>query len=501
MRGSTVVVLLALVCPAVSAAQDARLADAVERRDPSLVASLLSGRVDVNRRQPDGATALHWAAHWDDADIVRALVGARAIVDAANDHGVTPLALAAENRSLAVVELLLGAGANPNAAVSTGETVLMTAARTGSAPIVQALIARGAKVDAVEPLHAQTALMWAAAQRHPEIVRLLIAAGANIHARSNTRRRTVQVADRYGDQNSVRGVIELDLGGFTPLLFAARSGDAASAAHLIAAGANVNDTAPAGHGALVVAIHSGHGAVARLLLDHGADANAAGAGYTALHAAVLRGDLQTVSVLLTHRASADAVLAKGTPSRYYSKDYAFNQSLVGATPFWLAARYGEPEIMSALAAAGANPRFVMKDGTTALMASIVPTRGLGTFRAGDRRERYQGPADVAAKGDGEDEAITLATAKRAIELGADVNATTVAGETALHQAAGLAANSVVQLLADHGAQLEVKNKRGQTPLAIATTPTAKTQIAAGYFTLPDDRRATAELLRKLGAKE
>ena len=504
-RGSLALALLVAVPPpAMAANRDSRLADAVERQDRQAIATLLKARPDVNAvnaPQADGATALQWAAHWDDRDTVDALLRAGANVNAANDHGVTPLALATENRSSTIVEMLLNAGANPNSAVSTGESVLMTAARTGSVPIAQALMARGANVNAAESLHAQTALMWATAQQHADVVRLLIAGGADVHARSRVRRRTVQVADRYGDQNSVRGVTEVDLGGFTPLLFAARVGDVESAGHLLDAGADVNDLAPYGASVLVVAAHSGHSAVARELLERGADPNAAGAGYTALHAAVLRGDLQLVNALLARGARADVSLAKGTPSRYYSKDYAFNESLLGATPFWLAARFGEPEIMSALAAAGANPRFAMKDGTTALIMAIIPTRGLGTFRAGDRRERYQGPADVAAKGQGEDEAITFATAKRALELGADVNAATQTGDTALHVASGLAANTVVQLLAEHGAMLDQKNTRGLTPLAVATSQAPRSQVAVGYFSLPDDRTATAALLRKLGAKE
>ena len=397
--------------------------------------------------------------------------------------------------------MLLTAGANPNSAVSTGETVLMTAARTGSVPIVQALLASGANVNASESLHAQNALMWAIAQQHAEVVRLLIAGGADVHARSRVRppdrsgRRSLRRSEQRPRRHRGRS------GGFTPLLFAARVGDVESAAHLVDAGADVNDRLRTAASVLVVAAHSGHGRVARLLLDRGADPNVAGAGYTALHAAVLRSDLQLVNALLARGAHPDVPLAKGTPSRYYSKDYAFNENLVGATPYRLAARYGEPEIMRALAGAGADPRFAMKDGTTALIAAIVPTRGLGTFRAGDRRERYQGPADVAAKGEGEDEALTLATAKRALELGADVNAATQAGDTALHIASGLAANTVVQLLVEQGALLDQKNKRGLTPLGVATAVAPRAQVAVGYFALPDDRTATAALLRKLGAKE
>jgi ankyrin repeat protein len=335
---------------------------------------------------------------------------------------------------------------------------------------------------------------------HAAVVRALVEAGADVRARSDVRPRAVHTGNRYGDRGADRGVVTMDLGGFTPLLFAARAGNVESAAHLVAAGADVNVVAPNGASALVMAAHSGNGPVAAYLVERGANVNAAGAGYTALHAAILLGDLPLVRALVARGADPNAALAKGTPSRYYSKDYAFNESLIGATPLWLASRYGEPEMMRALAAAGADLRTPMKDGTTVLMTAILPTRGLGTFRAGDRRERYQGPADVAAKGDGEDEEVTFRTVTAALDLGADVNAVNNDGDTALHMAAGLALNTVVQLLVDRGAKIDVKNKREVTPLGMATTNQLRGPLGVFALTL-DERKPTADLLRRLGAVE
>jgi ankyrin repeat protein len=180
-----------------------------------------------------------------------------------------------------------------------------------------------------------------------------------------------------------------------------------------------------------------------------------------------------VKTLVGHGADVRATLRNGTPSRYYSKDYAFNEDLVGATPLWLAARFGESEMIRTLAAAGADVNAAMADGMTPLMTAIVPTRGLGTFRAGDRRERYQGPNDVAIKGEGEDELLTIDVLKCLLDLGGSVNAANQQGETALHIAAGLAANRVVQFLVDHGADLQAKNKNGLTPLGVATSALRK----------------------------
>jgi ankyrin repeat protein len=90
--------------------------------------------------------------------------------------------------------------------------------------------------------------------------------------------------------------LEAPLGGSTPLLFAARSGDVESARQLIAAGASVNDAQADGNTVLIVAAHSVHGTLARLLMEHGADVKAAPLS-TALHAAILRGTLRDRSLV------------------------------------------------------------------------------------------------------------------------------------------------------------------------------------------------------------
>ena len=66
----------------------------------------------MNVAQPDGATALHWAAHWDDLEAVDALIKAGANVNAVNDLGITPLLVACADAGAPVVARLLAAGAN-----------------------------------------------------------------------------------------------------------------------------------------------------------------------------------------------------------------------------------------------------------------------------------------------------------------------------------------------------------------------------------------------------
>ena len=470
-----------------AAAGDPRLIDAVRARNVERVRALVKEGVDVNARQADGATALHWAAHLDDPGLVSALIAAGAKADAADDTGVTPLYLACLNRQVAIVDTLLAAGANANAALITGETVLMTCARTGEPRAVRALLSHGANVNAKEASHQQTALMWAAAQKHPEAVAALLEAGADARARSRDYVQTVtsEVTQRAGREELNYTVPR---GGSTALLFAARSGDAESARLLLAAGADVNDALPDGTGALALAAHSGHGDVAALLLDRGADPNAAAVGYTALHAAVVRGDLNLVKALIAHKANVNAPITKGTPVRRNSQDFELPKTLIGATPYLLAAKFLEVDIMRVLAAGGADTRMPMKDGTSPLMAAAG--MGLVAPAQDERRGTDRRGLAIIDGGQIEPESQVLDAVSMALSLGADINAANPAGDTALHVASAQGYDSVVRLLAERGADLNARNKRGLTPLG----------ALQGRGAARSARQATIDLLRKLGAQ-
>jgi len=54
-----------------------------------------------------------------------------------------------------------------------------------------------------------------------------------------------------------------------------------------------------------------------------------------------------------------------------------------------------------------------------------------------------------------------------LDLGADVHGASESGETVMHGAATGGVNEVVRLLAENGAELDVKSKEGWTPLSIA----------------------------------
>lgn len=423
------------------AASDLRLIDAVRRRDHKAVASLIAQHADPNSAQPDGATALSWAAYLDETATAQSLLAAGAKVTAKDEYGETPLTLACANGNAKLVEQFLKAGADPNAARWDGETALMIAASTGNPDVVKQLLAAGAQVNAAESRKGQTALMWAAAERHPEVTSLLIEHGADIKAASKS--------------------------GFTALVFAAVKNDEQSIHALLAAGADPNYALPDGTKVLLVAAAYKSAKAAIALVDGGANPNVADRnGNTPLHTAAQLGAADLVDKLIANKADVNARTNKTPAGRGGGfGGGAFRLPPGEQTPLLMAARANQVAIMHALVAAGADPKIAAQDGTTLLMS---------------------------AAGSGHVEAV-----KYAYELDPRVDAKTESGNTIMHAAVtGTLASAtqpeicqVVQFLAEKGVPLDVKNNRGQTPLSIADI-------------IPIDTAVTllTQLIEKTGAK-
>ncbi|MBM3772558.1 MAG: hypothetical protein FJW27_14975 [Acidimicrobiia bacterium] len=472
---------------AAGAASSTAVIDAVRSGSVERLRAALQPGTDVNKPQGDGATALHWAAHRGDLAAADLLIRAGADVNVVNDLGATPLWLACVNGNDALVARLLDAGAKPNVAIESGEAPLMAAARSGNAAAVSLLARRGADVNARESRRGQTALMWAADQRHADVVKALVEAGADLHARSSTWR---QLENTAGNTNPT-GDFEMEHGGSTPLLFAARQGHVETAKTLLDAGANVNDTAASGTSALVIAAHSNHGPLAMLLLSRGADPSAAGAGYSALHAAVLRGNLELVKALLDKGANPNALITHGSPLRRLSADYSIRHQMINGSALWLAARLGHLEIARALRAHGASVSTVAADNINALKAAMGLLRGRGLTE--NREGRYGAPL----RDHTEEEGATLEIARMLVDGGVDVNVADTRGETPLFDAVRQRFDRVVEFLVSRGADLNVQNKQSQTPLKVLLTEAPEAPPDSPML----NRQSTIALLRKLGARE
>jgi ankyrin repeat protein len=467
------------------------IADAAKDGNRSLVRELIAQHVDVNQPQPDGLTALHWAARADDLEIAKMLIGAGANVKVADRYGLTPLTLAATRGSARMLEVLLGAGADANTALPEGETALMTSARAGNPEAIRVLIAHDADVNAKERALGETALMWAAAENHADAVRALLGGHADINAHST-------VLHLAPFQWITSGMVStmLPRGGWTALFYAARQGSIEAARVLVEEHANLNFTDPDGATPLVIAIINAHYDLANMLLDAGADPNIADdAGMAALYAAVdmhtlgpLQGrpapklvdnmsGLGLIRSLLAHGANPNMRLKKPILGRHHgSGDTTLGE---GTTALMRAAKANDIDAMKALLAAGANPFLTQKNHTTVLMIAAAGGAQAGGF----------GMA-IPVTEEGAIQAIQLC-----LDRGVEIDAFNSNGLTAMHRAATRGADKVVKFLADHGAALDRKNKAGLTPLDLAM---GQGGGGRGAGTVHE---STAALLRSLMAAE
>src|SRR5436190_743161 len=407
------------------------------------------------------------------------------IVSASTD---LPLIRAVKNKDLAAVRTLLKQHVDVNATEGDGTTALHWASHRDDLGIADALIRSGARANAANDLGA-TALHLACTNRSAAMVERLLAAGGNPNATLLNGETVLMTCARAGDARAVKALI-------------ARGADAESAQLLLKAGADANESQPDGVSALVLAAHSGNGPFGAVLLEHGADPNAFGSGYTALHAAILRSYLNLVKALLAHGAKPDVRIAKGTPMRRDTTDWNLPATLIGSTPYLLAARFLEPAIMSALVAGGADAAATLANGADAVMLAA----GMGSSRTASRRG-----IETIDFGKVEPESRVRETVAAAVDLQGDVTAASQSGDTALHVAAALGHDSVVQLLVERGAGVGIKNRRGITPLAAAmfgsTIGRGRAAAPAGADSLGFEppielaHPTTVALLKKLGATE
>ena len=470
--------------------------DAVKRGDTPAVRAFLAKKVDVNAAAVDSSTPLDWAIKTNNLEIVNLLIGAGANVNAETRYKITPLSLAASNGNAAIIERLLQAGVDANGTSEEGQTALMTASLNGKVDAIKMLLTHGAKVNATEPYKGQTALMWAAGEGNVDATAMLVEFGGDVKAKSKS--------------------------GYTALLLAVLNNQIDAAKTLLAHGASLEDRSLDGSTLLNMAIINAYYDMASALLDLGANPNVQDLNGTPLHSLVWMRkpgtsweaaatatdpitvprpsgqkmtDLQLAKKLLEKGADPNAKLAwkemkmdkglgttKNPPNINLGRHY---MSFVGSTPFYNAARNGDPAMMKLLVEHGADPKLATPLGITPLMAAACI-------------DYYEG--ETPGPLTGVSEAERLEAVKLTVELGNDLNAKTHLGDyqlvgtsesmlahypdnfneladlgtgdarwdgfTALHGAVLCNQPSILQYLVDKGADPTIKSRLGWTPYTL-----------------------------------
>jgi len=470
------------------------LMDAARKGQHDAAVFMLRNNKDaVNEKMADGTTALHWAVHNGDAELVTLLIKAGADVSAVNDYGATPLSEAAVVADPEIVRALLKAGADPNYSNEWGQTPLMSVARTDRVKAAEYLIDAGADVNAREKERHQTALMMAAAQSQPEMVALLIEKGAKVDLQSDVNHWERLVSAESRVQNKPAG-------GFTALLYAARSGCAPCARELVDGGADIDRTNPENITPLLMATLNARWDTAKYLIEAGADVNKwdlwgrAPLYSTVDYTTVPRGGradrpsldktkpTEVTAMLLKAGANPDMQLKLFPPYRSLGADRGGDSLLtIGTTPLIRAAKAGDYDSVRLLLEGGARADLPQSQGVSALMAAA----GVG-FTITDTRGRFRREEDCM-------KAVNLL-----LDAGADVNFQDERGRTALHGAAQSGWTDMVKLLVSRGADLTISTGDGKTPLDYANGDIGSFGRFRGTA---EPQPETAKAIRELMGKE
>src|SRR5437764_450288 len=372
-------------------------------------------------------------------------------------------------------------------AAATADLRLIEAVKNRDVESVRALLQeRPARIDVnAAQGDGAPALHWAAHRDDLAIADLLIRAGA-------------------------RANVANDLGA-TPLHLACTNRSAAMVERLLAAGADARATLLNGETALMTCARAGDAGAVKALLAHGADVNAKEHEHqqTALMWAVAQRHPEVVELLIEARADtgarsltyAQTVVGEQT-QRAGREERNYTVLRGGATPLLFAARAGDEQSATLLLKAGADPNDSQPDGADAVMLAA----GMGSSRTASRRG-----VETIDFGKVEPESRVRDAVAAAVDLGGDVNAASQTGDTAMHVAAALGHDTVVQFLAEHGAAVNMKNTRGITPLLAAmfgsTAGRGRAAAPAGADSLGFEppielaHPSTVALLKKLGAAE
>jgi uncharacterized protein len=510
----------------------------------AMIDRLLKAGADAKQLGPNGETMVMLAARNGSSAAIKRLVAAGADVNAKESlRGTTALMWAAEQKHAAAVKALVELGADVSAkSASAGLPRNRTVGPINGAAVEAAAALRHAAAASGRTIQEQVAYnkanglpvgggpgfgagqgaanvppAGAAAARGTGAAAARGAGGAPARgtgaapARGGAAargRRPAGAADAAAGDNGgadavddiVAGLVGGGSGGLTPLVFAAREGDLESAKVLFDAGADVNEVTEYGWTPLLVATNNRNYKLGAYLLEHGANVNLANkGGWTPLYLAtdnrnIEGGDypvpkpdmdhMEYIKLLLAHGADVNARVRENTLQRTIFTNQWFLEP--GATAFIRAGQSSDIELMKLLLEHGADPKATTDHKDNALTASA----GIGWV---DGVVYERSPKD------------NIEAVKMLLDLGLDPNWQNNDGRTALMGAAHKGRNEVVQMLVDHGAKLDTRDKGSRDTGNVESKIAGHTWEALDYadglvrFGVQSavEHRETAALIRKL----
>ena len=336
--------------------------------------------MNENRKTPT-KYMLHAACMRGGSNIAVALIDNGVDVDAKNVNGYSPLHWCAIKNDVITAEKLLSFEASIDCRDKNGFTPLSWACFYGYKKIVSLLLQKNSDINLLTNCQS-SALHWSCASGHQEISIMLINAGIEINKINRKGETPLLLAYMNGHSILAEKLIELgasiDIGATPPLCWAAMNGHEDIAHYLISKGAKCSVTSNCGYSPLYSACRRGCYDLVKTLLDKGCDPSCtvANDARTPLHTVAVNGFISILKLLLSYKSNNEKDY-NGNSNNDSSSSNCVNvnaMSTSGHTPLHFAFkrnRKDKGEVARILVACGADVHIQSRGlaGATALELS------------------------------------------------------------------------------------------------------------------------------------
>lgn len=474
--------------------------------------ALLNQGIDVNlKNDKNGESLLHVAVGFGRLDVAEMLIARGADLNAVNRQDETPLILATQAGDIKIVKLLINSGADLSLVDNFGEAAVHHLAESGDEDIALLLIGAGADINTVDEME-NTPLHYAARSHSPELIQVLIEHGAGVNAKNENGETPLSEAvdncyltavtmlvdagadvkegnesgnnllhyylSQTGNYNCEQvGILLYGKGAKPNLVEAAALGLTDEVRGMLEQGVDVNEGTDYFGSPIMQAIEGGRNDVVELLLEHGVDVNESDGLLLCL--AAMDGSTDISELLISHGAHVNNTCEMGTDSPLktsvesghtdvvkllldHGADVNYRDEEDGRTPLFYAAEKGFSDILLLLIEHGADVN------AERMLGMRVDTPLLEAAENGHpdaARILIENGADINFE-----TAFLLnrfEDMKRFIDQGRDVNDPINFDEMPLHRAARAGFIDIVAFLLFKGADVNLVDQNGETPLLAA----------------------------------